>query len=333
MLNENSHVMLKEDFCFFQDGEFVCLYSKSQKLIVLKLKAGENAYSEAVSDDLKRPHKLEWLSQNKYWKWLGTVIKKYPDYFDIYEEGKKETGEFLKKMAKENDYFSVVDRMRFAEKFAVDSSFADTKVYFYGLTDLNIYLFREIADKVSDIRIIKRNFDLIDNNSFIGYEKEQDFVKEYQGIIVDEDKFSFDEVSKDALFMADLTGVSKEDALKMNRKTESLETVTLFYANKRKEAVVGPLVIGKESACLKCLEDEGVYDRYFTGENSFLDSVNVHFFGLFVNRALDYIKGTNLYYLLSDSQIPINKIFTLDKGNLTGSVNYVYKSTKCECTK
>ena len=73
--------------------------------------------------------------------------------------------------------------------------------------------------------------------------------------------------------------------------------------------------------------------RYYNGENSFIDEVHAHLFQFFLLRILYYIKGKNLYYLLSDVQIPINKVFTIQKDDITASVKYILRSNKCGCYK
>ena len=81
-MNELSVVRLKDDYVFFQEDEYICVYRKSTKLVMLKLKAGKNAWNDAVKEDLKRPHHVQWLAKQPYWNWLGLLMLKYQDLFE-----------------------------------------------------------------------------------------------------------------------------------------------------------------------------------------------------------------------------------------------------------
>ncbi len=327
-MNENSIVKLKEDYVFFQDEEYICVYQKSTKLVVLKLKVGANAYSDSAKEDLKRPHKMQWLAKQTYWNWLGIAMLKYPNFFEELSESEAD------KCVKKTDYFSVVNRTHFAENYQVDSSFAKTRIFLWGNTSLNKLLYDNMKETVSDIYLIKNEEDMIDENSFLAIAGEEALEQK----IVSERMIFKDElaklgVTKDDLFFVDATGLSADKLVEISDYVVSKNAVSLFYGNTNKEVVIGPLVIGGESACIHCMQNQGILDNYYSGENSFLDRATSHLFMYFITRILYYIKDNNLYYLLSDAQIPINKVMTVSKENITAKMRYLHRDTECSCCK
>lgn len=327
-MNENSIVKLLEDYVLFQEDEYVCIYQKSTKLVVLKLKAGKNAYTEAVKDDLSRPHQLKWLAKQPYWKWFGLVALKYPEFFEEMNESKAE------KYVRKADYFTVVNREHFAENYQLDCKFEKIRIFLWGASALNKLLYDEIRDKVVDLYLIKNESDENDENSFLTLsgEKELENNIEKNRILLQDDLMQMD-IRRADLFLVDATGVSEERLLEINEYVVRKDAVALFYSNSFKTAVIGPLVVGGESACIHCMQNQGLLKKYYAGGNGFLDQTFSHLFIFFVMRILYYIKGTNLYYLLSDAQIPINKIITITKDNIVAKMKYLYRDVDCICYK
>ncbi len=161
-MNENAMIRLKEDYVFFQEDTFVCVYRKSTKLVILKLKAGKDAWNDAVKEDLKRPHRIDWLFQKPYWNWLGILILKHQELFEELTEAEAE------KAADEADYFSVVNPTHFAENFQVAPSFDQTRIYLWGATALNKLLFENLKEFVPEVYLIRRVEDVADVGSFAG---------------------------------------------------------------------------------------------------------------------------------------------------------------------
>ncbi len=327
-MNENVMIRMKEDYVLFQENAYVCVYRKSTKLVVLKLKAGDNAYSNAVRDDLERPHRIQWLMKQPYWRWLGVVLQKYPELFDEVSEDEAE------KDAERTDYFSVVNRAHFIENYQVDHSFRKTKVYLWGATPLNKLLYENLKEMVPQLFLIRNEDDMADENSFLGpggeTQLEQDIPEDHMLSAAEKDQWK---VSRDDLFLVDATGLDTELLLEINDYVVSRKTVALFYGNTPTEAVIGPLVIGEESACLQCMQNQDVLNQYYSGENCFLDRAFWHLSAFFIIRILYYIKDRNLYYLLSDAQIPINKVMTVSRENITAKMCYLHRDTGCKCVR
>lgn len=327
-MNENSIIKLKEDYVFFQDEEYICVYQKSTKLVVLKLKVGVNVYSDSTKEDLKRPHKVQWLAKQTYWNWLGIVVLKYPELFE--ELNEVEADKYVKK----TDYFSVVDRTHFAENYQVNHSFEKTRIFLWGATSLNKLLYDSMKETVPELYLIKNEDDMIDENSFMAISGEemleQNIVKNH---IIFKQEMSQVGVSKDDIFFIDASGLPADKLVAMSDYVISQNAVALFYGNTNKEAVIGPLVIGGESVCMHCMYNQGILENYYSGENSFLDKAVYHLFMYLITRILYYIKDNNLYYLLSDAQIPINKVMTVAKENVTAKMRYLHRDTACVCCK
>lgn len=326
-MEEKTVIKLKEDYVFFQDGIFVCLYEKHKKIVVLKMKVGEGAYTENVKSDLSRPHTLKWLAKQRYWSWLGLVIMRYQNYFDILNE------EQIAKNRVETNYFSVVKREHFAESFFVSSDFDKVRIFLWGATAVNLLLLKSILKHTVDVYLICDTLE-IETDSFMSSQQERNILNRLGNdrCIVERQLETLD-IREDDLFFVDATGVAEEELLRINDFLAASGCVVLFYGNKNKEMVIGPLVVSRESACMRCLQLQGLMNSYYNGENSFLDEVHVHLFQFFLMRIFYYIKGKNLYYLLSDVQIPINKVFTIQKDNITARVKYILRSNGCNCSK
>ena len=138
---------------------------------------------------------------------------------------------------------------------------------------------------------------------------------------------------QDVLFLADGTGMSADRLIELNDYMTERKATVLFYNNTNKENVIGPLVIGGESACLRCMQNQDILKEFYPGENGFLDRAAWHLFAYFIIRILYYIKGRNLYYLLSDAQIPINKVMTVSRDDMTAKMKYLYRDVSCPCCK
>lgn len=326
-MEEKTVIKLKEDYVFFQDGVFVCLYEKHTKKVVLKMKTGEGAYTEDVKSDLSRPHTLKWLAVQRYWRWLGLVIMRYPDYFDILDK------EHTTRSRVETNYFSVVKREHFAENYSVDSAFDEMRIFLWGATAINLLLLEPILKQTPEVYLICDTLD-IETDSFMSSQQERDMLGHFgKDRCIAERQLEFLNICEDDLFFVDATGLAEEELLRINDFLAASGCVTLFYGNKNKEVVIGPLLISRESACMRCLQLQNLMSSYYNGENSFIDEVHAHLFQFFLLRILYYIKGKNLYYLLSDVQIPINKVFTIQKDDITASVKYILRSNKCGCYK
>ena len=166
-MNELSVVRLKDDYVFFQEDEYICVYRKSTKLVMLKLKAGKNAWNDAVKEDLNRPHQVQWLAKQPYWNWLGLLMLKYQDLFEKLSEA--ETDRAVQK----SDFFSVVNPTHFAEGFQADTSFRQTKIYLWGVTALNMLLYETLKETIPAACVIRKEEDLADVNSFAGLDGEK----------------------------------------------------------------------------------------------------------------------------------------------------------------
>lgn len=327
-MTENSIIKLRDDYIFFQDEEYICVYKKSAKLVVLKLKVGENVYKDYVKEDLNRPHKVQWLAKQTYWKWLGIAILKYPDMFEELSETEADA------CVQKTDYFSVVRRSHFAENYQVDHFFERTRLFLWGATPLNKILYNSIKEIIPKLYVIKNENDMIDENSFMTISGEEmlEKIMEKDCIISKQDLGRMG-VTKDDIFFIDASCIPTEQVLDMSDYVVSKDAVALFYGNRSETAVIGPLVIGGESACIHCMQNQAILEDYYSGENSFLDKPVSHLFMYFLTRILYYIKDNNLYYLLSDAQIPINKVITISKENLTAKMRYLYRDTACLCCK
>lgn len=327
-MKENTIIRLKDDYVFFQDGEYICVYNKAIKMEVLKLKAGVGVYNDDIKEDLKRPHMIGWLAKQLYWNWLGVAILKYPDFFE------QLTVAEANKYIKEADYFSVVDRTNFAENYMVSCSFEETRVFLFGITAQNKLLYDNLKTIVDNLYVVKTHDVMVDENSFLGKADEEVL----GGMIPSEKIVTENELtnfvsSKDDIFLIDTSGMSKEELLDVNSYVIHRNAVALFYGNNNKSLIVGPLVIGGESACLNCMENQEILDKYYPGTNGFLDMASYHLLTYFIIRILYYVKGKNLYYLLSDAQIPINKVITVSKEDITARMRYLHRDTQCQCCK
>ena len=327
-MNENAMIRLKEDYVFFQEDTFVCVYRKSTKLVILKLKAGKDAWNDAVKEDLKRPHRIDWLSQKPYWNWLGILILKHQELFEELTEAEAE------KAADEADYFSVVNPTHFAENYQVAPSFDQTRIYLWGATALNKLLFENLKEFVPEVYLIRRVEDVADVGSFAGMSREKQLEEGIpQDRIIPEKELKDRSGIQDVLFLADGTGMSADRLIELNDYVTERKATVLFYNNTNKENVIGPLVICGESACLRCMQNQDILKEFYPGENGFLDRAAWHLFAYFIIRILYYIKGRNLYYLLSDAQIPINKVMTVSRDDMTAKMKYLYRDVSCPCCK
>ena len=327
-MNELSVVRLKDDYVFFQEDEYICVYRKSTKLVMLKLKAGKNAWNDAVKEDLNRPHQVQWLAKQPYWNWLGLLMLKYQDLFEELSEA--ETDRAVQK----SDFFSVVNPTHFAEGFQADTSFRQTKIYLWGVTALNMLLYETLKETIPAACVIRKEEDLADVNSFAGLdgEKRMEAAIPEEQIIAEKD-MTERSVGQDDLFLIDGTGLDADRLAEINDFIVERKAVALFYNSTKKAAVIGPLVIGGESACLRCMQSQDVLTEYYPGENSFLDQAVWHLFAFFIIRTLYYIKDRNLYYLLSDAQIPINKVMTISRDDITAKMKYLHRDVSCACCK
>lgn len=327
-MNELSVVRLKDDYVIFQEEECLCVYRKSTKLVILKLKAGKNAWNDAVKEDLKRPHQVQWLAKQPYWNWLGLLMLKYQDLFEELSEA--ETDRAVKKA----DFFSVVNPTHFAENYQVDASFQQTKIFLWGVTALNMLLYESLKENIPAIYMIRKEEDLADVNSFAGLDGErrlEEAIPEER--IIAEKDLAGRKVSQDDLFLIDGTGLGTDRLTEINDFITERKAAALFYNNANKAAVIGPLVIGGESACLRCMQNQELLTDYYPGENGFLDRTVWHLFAFFILRTVYYIKDRNLYYLLSDAQIPINKVMTISRDDITAKMRYLHRDVSCVCSK
>ena len=327
-MNELSIVRLKDDYVFFQEDEYICVYRKSTKLVVLKLKAGKNAWNDSVKEELNRPHQVQWLAKQSYWNWLGLLMLKYQDLFE--ELNETETDRAVKK----TDFFSVVNPTHFAENFQADASFRQTKIYLWGVTALNMLLYESLQGIIPTVCMIRKEEDLADVNSFAGLEGEKRLEAAVPAErIITEKEMMERNIGQDDLFLIDGTGLDAERLLGISDFITERKAVALFYNSTNKETVIGPLVIGGESACLRCMQSQDLLTKYYPGENSFLDRATWHLFAFFITRTLYYIKDRNLYYLLSDAQIPINKVMTISRDDITAKMKYLHRDVSCACCK
>lgn len=318
-MDENTRIQLKENYVLFQDGDCIGVYDKESKLLILRIKAGEDAFSISIQRELARPQKIAWLAHQDYWKWLGTIVKNYPDLFDVVGE------EDVITKNEDNNYFSIVDRGNFAEKFHGNSQFMGSQIFLWGDTALNRALYRELQTNTDRIFIIKREGDMAEENCSYKLMEDLDY------IMIDEKDVKDTIIRSIDVVLCDATGISVQNLLKWNAFITKKECVTLFYKNGLEQAVIGPLVVGGESACLSCLDQQDKLKKYYDRENGFLDSVNIHLLLFFILRILYYVKDDNLAYLLSDVQIPINKIITINKKNIMAKMEYIYREPACAC--
>ena len=327
-MNEHSVVRLKDDYVLFQEEECICVYRKSTKLVILKLKAGKNAWNDAVKEDLKRPHQVLWLAKQPYWNWLGLLMLKYQDLFEEMSEAEAD------RAVKKADYFSVVNPTHFAENFQVDDSFQQTKIFLWGVTALNMQLYESLKEFVPVICIIRKDEDMADVNSFAGLNGERKLEEDVpEEKIVAEKDLTGRKISSDDLFLIDGTGLDTDRLTEISDFITERKAAALFYNCTYKTLVIGPLVIGGESACLRCMQNQDILTEYYPGESGFLDRAVWHLFAFFILRTVYYVKDKNLYYLLSDAQIPINKVITISREDITAKMRYLHRDVACACSK
>ncbi|MED9904698.1 MAG: hypothetical protein UFG06_11010 [Lachnospiraceae bacterium] len=329
-MDEHAIIKMKADYILFQEDEFVCVYDKKQQIVILKVKAGEGACDEAVKEELKRPHKVCWLAGQRYFKWFGAILMKYPDIFEELSEKQAE-----RELA-EADYFSVVERSRFADNFFVDADFSGTRLLFYGVNSVTVLAAKELM-RYGFKEMVFIDYDASYSadgmNSFAAFGEQElkaSLLLENSAIQVVSGLEEPAE-NEDDIYFVNGAGMSAEALLKINDYIVGHQKLCLFVNVTKKKLVIGPLVAGGESACLNCMQRDGSLSKYYPGGNAYMDSTYYHLLLFFILRTLFYIKGKNLYYLLQDAQIPINKVFTITKEDITVQVDYIYRSVGCGC--
>lgn len=335
-------VKLKDNYLFFNDGNMMCIYDTDDSLVKLKFACKDNTDTYALKRELAKPHTLHWLSKQSYFSWLGVLISKYSDLFEVLEE------DTVKSERTKNNLVEIIARESYAENVEVSMDFSESTLVLYGLSGTNVM----IADAVKDMNY--KNIILINRGEVVeaedigdetGIYSYQDTLKSKKDILNEYYKersenisiFDLQEINDLAvidksIYVIENSGLSKKELLSINQFITKHKKVAIFFQMQQEELIFGPLVVGGESTCLKCLEHNGLFEKYFRAKSVPIDSVFRYMLLFFVKRTLCYVKENDLYILLGDVQIPINKIFKINRLTMRGEFDYIYRDINCNCS-
>lgn len=333
---------LKDNYLFFKDGNMMCVYDTKDSLVKLKFPFREDTDTYTLKRELAKPHTLNWLSKQEYFSWLGALINRYGDLFEVIDEHS------LQWENAKNNLIELIARDSYAENVEVPMDFSESTLILYGLSKTNVMLANAVSDmNYKDIIMINRGElveaeDIGDETGAYFY---QDLLKDKKDILTTyyekrrgkvkirnlnelDDLASLDK----SVYIIDSKDLSKEELFRINHFITKNKRVAIFFKMQPEELVIGPLVVGGESTCLECLECNDLYDKYYGGKGVPMDSVFIYMLLFLVKRTLCYVKENDLYILLGDVQIPINKIFRINRITMRGEFDYVYRDIKCSCT-
>ncbi len=339
-MDVNTVIKLKKNYLLFIDNEYLCIYNREKKVINFKLRIDNNTFDKKVEEELKRCHSIRWFSKQRYWNWLGILIMKYSFLFDVLVE------EDCIKEIEEDNYLSVVKRENFSETFIPNSNFSNTTIVLYGMSHFNIRLLSQLKSyNFKSIVLIDRDevVEVEDIGNKGGIFCFQDLGKNKSKILREKLNFNNLEIvsnrninnllnKENSIYLIGKSDIPKEELLIINKFIIDNSQVALFFnINKKNDFVFGPLVIGGESTCLECLKRNDILDKYYDDDFVCFESTFSYLAEFFIIRTLLYIKENNLIYLLKDSQLPLNKIFLINKDNLQAKMVYSYRNEECSC--
>lgn len=341
-INFDTVIKMDENYLIFVENEYLCIYNIEKKVVNFKIKLKNNmeVLIKIMKIDIKHPHSIRWLSKQPYWVILGVLLQKEISLFNILNN------DATLKELQTNDYFSVVRRNNFAENQIINPSFEDSTLVLYGICKFTVDLYTIIkkynyksiifVDREDEVEVEDINDNL---NVFmwdgIGKSKSSAITEvlksdERVKIINKKDMISLKN-SDFETYIISKQNIGKQELFEINNYLVKNKKVGLFLNVTEEKLIVGPLVIGQESSCLSCMEKHGILDEYYSNTNTYYDEPFEHLALFFTLRTLFYVKGNNLFILLSDSQIPINKIITINKSDMLGEIHYLLISENCYC--
>lgn len=335
-------VKLKDKYLFFNDGNMICVYDMDENLVKLKLACKDVIDTYALKRELAKPHTLHWLSKKKYFSWLGVLISKYNDLFEVVGE------ENLLWERTKNNLTDIISRENYAENVEISMDFSDSTLVLYGLSGINVTIAEAVRDlNYKSIILINRDEvveaeDIEDETGIYTYkdvlQKKKDILSDYFNkrnekvkIINLQDLNDLTVIDK-SIFIIENNSLSKEELLGINRFVTKHRKLALFFQMQPDKLIFGPLVVGGESACLECLEHGELFEKYYGIKSVPIDSVFRYMLMFLIKRTLCYVKENDLYILLGDVQIPINKIFKIDRFTMRGEFDYIYRDVDCTCS-
>jgi len=335
-------IKLRNNYFLFQEGSTMCVYDKEANLVKLKFSCAKAIDTYALNKELMMPHTLHWLQLQSYWSWLGVLVNRYHDLFEIL------ISRDLKRERARLELSEIIARESYAENAEVLMDFSESTLVLYGLSRTNV----AIAEAVSDMNY--RNIIFINREELAeaediedetGIYKDQDLLKSKKEIlqryygqkrreITILDLGDIKELVKmdKCFFVIENNELSKEELLSMNQFVTEHRKVAIFFQMQQEQLVFGPLVIGGESTCLECLEHNGLFEQYFGRKSVPVDSVFRYMLLFLIKRTLCYVKEDDLFILLGDVQIPMNKIFKINRLTMRGEFDYIYRDAECNCT-
>lgn len=343
ILKINSVVKLKNNYILFEeDSSTLCIYDKEKNLIVFKVKHNLNLDIKLMQQQLLRPNTLEYILKQPYRNIAGKLLKDYTDIFEELDE--KNTLNELSRL----DMLDVVSYDSFIEGTELSEDFSLNSLVVYGLSNVNLCLLETLKNNNF------KEFILIDDESLVEttdiynsllYKFEN--LNETKKSIVGKHYCNNNKVViKSMNFLKEMNPNTKyihlvfkgamdtTKLLEINDILVSKKDLILYFDINKEKVVIGPLVVSSESACLKCMDKDQILNKYYDNHNQELTcDIYMHLLCYFIKRTLYHIKGDNLTNLLEDVQIPINKIFSINKGNLKGEVSYIYKNIYCHCIR
>ncbi|WP_156099359.1 hypothetical protein [Caloranaerobacter azorensis] len=336
-------IKLKERFLLFsEDGKIFSIYDKDEKKFILRIRPNFDFDFERMKNDLQRINTIGYLLEQDYNKIIYKLLKDY-DY--IFEEIN------IEKSKKILEFYNLEDSISF-NKFIESAEFdifdfSDVVFVFHNLTKASLTIIEALLGyNPKKILIFSKDSyveptDVVNSKIFNIEqlrEKKQDIVKRYFNsskleIFQDDmlEKYSFINSQK-YIHIVFKGRFSKEKILYINDFVLNKGHMCIFSDINRYKVLFGPLIIPGESACIRCLDNQVSNIDYFIEENySVVSKVYIYFLLGLILRTLFYISGGRLKYLLEDAQLPINRIFSINKSDLLGEVEYFNKDVNCLC--
>lgn len=337
-------IKLKEKYLLFsEDDKIFSIYDKEEKKFILRIKHNSNFDFEKMKNDLQRINTIGYLLEQDYNKIIYKLLKDY-DY--VFEE----IG--IEKSRKILEFYNLEDSI-FFNKFIESAKFghfdfSDVTFVFHDLSKVSIAIIEALLGyNPKKILIFSPDsyvepIDVVNSKIFNIEqlrEKKQTIVKRYFDnnskleILSDDmlEKYSFINSQK-YIHIVVKGRFSKEKILYINDFALNEGHMCIFSDINRYKVLFGPIVIPGESACIRCLINQTSSIAYFKEENySVISKIYIYFLLGLILRTLFYISGDRLKYLLEDAQIPINRVFSINKEDLLGEVEYFHKDVNCSC--
>jgi hypothetical protein len=335
-------VKLKDNYLFFNEGNMMCIYDMDDSLVKLKFACKDIIDTYTLKRELSKPHTIHWLKKQSYFSWLGVLMSRYSDMFEVVE------ADTLQWERMKNNLTEIISRESYAENAELSVDFSHSTLVLYGLSKTNVMIVEAVRDmNYKNIILINRDElveadDIEDETGIYSY---QDLLKTKKDILTDyyrershkinlleqQELESLAAVDK-SIFIIENDGLSKEELLRINLFITEHKKLAIFFQMHQEELIFGPLVVGGESTCLECLEHSGHYEKYYGVKSIPIDSVFRYMLLFLIKRTLCYVKENDLFILLGDVQIPINKIFKINRLNMRGEFDYIYRDIKCSCS-